>query len=135
MERKDHALASRVSRAMVRALMVTGALSMGMANEVFAEESAPAPDSQSIRERALPPGATCKITTYYSTAQQTQEVGRLSTCPGPDRGMKGRKTAFYEVETIQIGSPGPGGGPHGGPGKLPCEFLASGCSNLPEARH
>ncbi len=124
-----------VGRGTGRAMMAAGLLAMGVAGSVFAEEPTPTPDSQGIQERALPPGATCKITTYYSTAQLTQEVGRLSTCPGPDRGMKGRKTRFFEVETIQISAPGPGGGSQGGPGKLPCEFLASGCSNLPGARH
>jgi hypothetical protein len=55
-----------------------------------------------------------------------------SSCPGASKW--GKVTKFVEVETVDLVPEGPSG-PGGGGGKLPCEFLASGCSNLPELRH
>ena len=82
---------------------------------------------------ALPSGGiTCRITTYYKTEALAAEVGLRSTCPGVKRW--GKTSKFFEVEVINTGNEGPGGG-GSGPGNLPCEFLASGCSNLPELRH
>jgi hypothetical protein len=79
---------------------------------------------------ALPVSQSCRITTYYKTAEMTQEVGVRSTCPGVSKW--GRTSKYYEVETLQTDN---GGGHHtSGPGKLPCEFLQQGCSNLPVSR-
>ncbi len=83
--------------------------------------------------QALPgPGATCKVITYYSDAAKTNQVGTSSTCPG-NRGLHGRRTAYFEVDTIPLGNQGPR--PTKGPGHLPCEFLAAGCGNLPVEHH
>jgi hypothetical protein len=82
---------------------------------------------------ALPSGGiTCRITTYYKTEALADEIGLRSTCPGVKKW--GRTSKYFEVELIDNRNEGPGGGGPG-PGNLPCEFLASGCSNLPELRH
>ncbi len=82
--------------------------------------------------RALPQSITCRITTYFRTAEMDETVGVRSTCPG---GEKWGRTSPYkdiEVVTLDTGGPKPSGG--SGPGGLPCEFLAKGCSNLPAKR-
>lgn len=76
-------------------------------------------------------GITCRITTYFKTVELEKEVGLRSTCPGVKKW--GKTSKFFEVELIDTGHEGSGG--HRGLGGLPCEFLASGCSNLPELRH
>lgn len=80
--------------------------------------------------RAYP--TQCRMTTYYSSAEMSDIVGVRTNCPGAR--SWGRITRFRESEIIQLGGEGPGGGGNG-PGGLPCEFLAAGCSNLPVARH
>ncbi len=75
---------------------------------------------------------SCVIRTYFKTAELTAEVGMRSSCPGARKW--GKTSRFVEVETVDLVPDGPSG-PGGGPGGLPCEFLASGCSNLPELRH
>lgn len=80
--------------------------------------------------QALP--NSCVIRTYYKTAELDTAVGMRSSCPGARKW--GKTSKFVEVETVDLVPDGPGGG-GGGPGSLPCEFLASGCSNLPELRH
>ena len=79
---------------------------------------------------ALP--KSCVIRNYFQTAEMDNQVGMRSSCPGANKW--GKITKFVEVETVDLVPDGPSG-PGGGPGKLPCEFLASGCSNLPELRH
>ncbi len=54
---------------------------------------------------ARPVDGRCRVTTYYADAGMTTQVGTYSTCPG-SRGLTGRRTAFFEVDEIQIG-PGP----------------------------
>jgi hypothetical protein len=81
---------------------------------------------------ALPQSLTCRITTYYSTAEMDDAVGVRTTCPGGS--AWGRTTRFKEVEVGTLDTPQGPGGPGGGPGGLPCEFLAAGCSNLPVNR-
>lgn len=81
---------------------------------------------------ALPNSLTCRITTYYRTADLSDVVGVRTTCPGGS--SWGRTTRFKEVEAVEFDSPEGPGGTGGGPGGLPCEFLAAGCSNLPEPR-
>jgi hypothetical protein len=81
---------------------------------------------------ALPNSLTCRITTYYSTAGLSDAVGVRTTCPGGS--SWGRTTRFKEVEVVTLDSPSGPNGPGGGSGGLPCEFLAAGCSNLPERR-
>jgi hypothetical protein len=78
---------------------------------------------------ALP--KSCVIRNYYNNAELDNQVGMRSSCPGAQKW--GKVTKFVEVETVDLVPDGPSG-PGGGGGKLPCEFLASGCSNLPEAR-
>ena len=78
---------------------------------------------------ALP--RSCVIRSYYDNAELETQVGVRSSCPGARRW--GKVTRFVEVERVDLVPEGPGS-PGGGPGKLPCEFLASGCSNLPELR-
>jgi hypothetical protein len=79
--------------------------------------------------QALP--KSCVIRSYYQTAELDAQVGMRSSCPGAHRW--GKVTKFVEVETVDLSPEGPGG--PGGGGQLPCEFLVSGCSNLPELRH
>jgi hypothetical protein len=74
----------------------------------------------------------CRMTTYYSDAAMSDIVGVRTNCPGG--GSWGRVTRYRETEIVQLGGERPGTGGNG-PGSLPCEFLASGCSNLPVARH
>jgi hypothetical protein len=78
---------------------------------------------------ALP--KSCVIRSYYNNAELDNQVGMRSSCPGAKKW--GKITQYVEVETVDLVSDGPSG-PGGGPGKFPCEFLASGCSNLPESR-
>ena len=85
-------------------------------------------------------GATCSITTYYSDPDKTNQVGTYSNCPGGNRGLHGRRTSYYDVETLQYGDlAGGNSGEDGGKG-LPCEFTAitdeqkGVCYNLPTAR-
>src|SRR5688500_6187608 len=67
---------------------------------------------------ALPRSITCRITTYYQTAEMETEVGVRTTCPG---GAKwGRTSPHRQVEVVTLDTPtGPTTG--GGPGGLPCE--------------
>jgi hypothetical protein len=81
---------------------------------------------------ALPAQKTCRITTYYKQAEMADVVGVRSTCSSPR--SSGRTSRYFETETLQVDSQ-PVGGTGSGPGSLPCEFLASGCSNLPTRRH
>jgi hypothetical protein len=77
---------------------------------------------------ALP--KSCVIRNYFQTAEMNNQVGMRSSCPGAQKW--GKITKFVEVETVDLvpdGQSGPGGG-----GGLPCEFLASGCPNLPVHR-
>jgi hypothetical protein len=78
--------------------------------------------------RALPVQATCRITTYYADASMTTPVGSFSTCPG-SRGLTGRRTAFFEVDAIQVGN-GPRPKPPG-TNPFPCEFQQNCVTNLP----
>jgi hypothetical protein len=72
--------------------------------------------------------ATCRTIIYYADAAHTRSVGAWSNCPGR-KGLSGRRSPYYEVETEEIA----GGG--SGPGRLPCEFLEKGCSPVPTPRH
>jgi hypothetical protein len=77
---------------------------------------------------ALP--KSCVIRNYYNNAALDTQVGMRSSCPGTQKW--GKITKFVELETVDLvpdGPTGPGGG-----GGLPCEFLASGCPNLPVHR-
>lgn len=77
---------------------------------------------------ALPgAGATCRITTYYADASLTTQVGSYSTCPGARR-LTGRRTAFFEVDEVEITPTGP---KPPGPRPLPCEFQKDCVVNLP----
>jgi hypothetical protein len=73
---------------------------------------------------------TCVVPTYYKSAEMEQEVGVRTNCPGVANA--GRTSPHVEVERIQYGESS--GGSPGGARKLPCEFLAQGCGNLPEKR-
>ena len=125
----------RMRNAVIRFTVVAGFLIIGSPLGAWAEEpTAPtAPKDQGVQERAVPPGASCTIVTYYSDAAKTKQVGTFSNCPGPKRGLTGRKTKFFESEKIPLGGPRPQGSP-AGPGSLPCEFLKEGCGNLPTPR-
>ena len=79
---------------------------------------------------ALP--RTCVIRNYYNNAELGTQVGIRSGCPG--HAKWGKITKFVEAETVDLAPEGTGGG-GGGPGRMPCEFLADGCSNLPEMRN
>ncbi len=84
--------------------------------------------------QAAPPSTgTCSITSYYSDANKTKEVGTFSTCPS-NRGLRGRRTRYYDVETVDMGNPGPEERREREPRSLPCEFLAEGCGHLPRPR-
>jgi hypothetical protein len=99
-----------------------------LAASLAAISSAPVLIPQSAA--ALP--KSCIIRNYFQSAELDNQVGMRSSCPGAQKW--GKVTKFVEVETVDLVPDGPSG-PGGGPGKLPCEFLASGCSNLPEIRH
>jgi hypothetical protein len=83
----------------------------------------------------LPQSATalpksCIIRSYFQTAEMEKQVGMRSSCPGATKW--GKVTKFVEVETVDLVPDGPSG--PGGPGGLPCEFLVTGCPNLPVPR-
>ena len=122
---------------LIHSTVLAFALGLGGAVVVAAdEESNPSPPSdQPVLERAVPQGARCAITTYYSDAAMTKQVGTFSTCPGPKpkKGLTGKKTKYFETDTIPLGNPGQG--KPGSPGSLPCEFLKEGCGNLPTQHH
>ncbi len=79
---------------------------------------------------ALP--TSCRVITYYQTAAMETVVGVRTNCPGSSN--TGRTSPHREVETVTLDAPGPGP-VGGGSGKLPCEFLAKGCGNLPVRRN
>jgi hypothetical protein len=84
---------------------------------------------------ALPQNATCLVTTYYKTSALEDEVGRRTQCTGSPATMTGRTSPWHTSERIVVDhGPGGGGGQGGGTIHLPCEFLAAGCSNLPQNR-
>jgi hypothetical protein len=116
----------------MRNLTVTTHLSVlrraALAIALAAVSSAPVLMPQSAS--ALP--KSCVIRNYYNNAELESQVGMRSSCPGANKW--GKVTKFVEVETVDLVPDGPSG-PGGGGGKLPCEFLASGCSNLPELHH
>lgn len=120
---------------LIRSTAIAASLAFGSASFLLAEEPAtpPAPADTGVQERAVPSTGRCSITTYYSDAAKTKQVGTFSTCPGQKRGLTGRKTHFYEVETFEFGAPGVGKPP--GPGSLPCEFQKAGCSDIPGPRN
>ena len=72
--------------------------------------------------------ATCRVITYYKDRAETQNSGVWSNCPG-QKGLRGKRTRYYTVETVQIG--GPRTPPKSG---MPCEFTPKGCPNLPVPR-
>lgn len=78
--------------------------------------------------QAVPVNGVCHVTTYYADASMTTQVGQLTNCPGDHR-MTGRKTPFFEVDNIQIGT-GPRPKPPG-QGPFPCEFQQNCVTNLP----
>jgi len=82
---------------------------------------------------ALPQNTVCIITTYYNNSAFDEEVGTRTKCTGSPMHMTGRATPWHtsEREVLDQG----GAHPPGGPGGLPCEFLAAGCSNLPTVRY
>jgi hypothetical protein len=92
--------------------------------------------------QALP--RSCILRTYYSDADMTEQVGTWSSCPG-NVGLKGRRTAYYEDDSVELSHPRPSAGG----GSMPCEFVqendpitgkpltdysVSQCSNLPILR-
>ena len=94
--------------------------------------------------QAASAGGSCSIITYYSDPEKTNQVGTYSNCPTdtPPRGLTGRKTAYFDVEKVGLGTMG-GGGHGGGTGngqQLPCEFTATNvekedrCFNIPTPR-
>ena len=102
------------------ALMI-GAMLLGTASQIVSAST------------ALSAGArVCRMTTYYKDAEMTTIVGVRTNCPGGR--SYGRTSPYHEVETVELDTGGESGGPSTGPGKLPCEFLAAGCSNLPVFR-
>lgn len=74
---------------------------------------------------------SCRVTTYYQTAEMVTVVGVRTNCPGSSN--SGRTSPYKEVEVIDTSPEGPSP-VGGGPGSLPCEFLAKGCGNLPARR-
>jgi hypothetical protein len=75
---------------------------------------------------------SCVIRTYYRTAEMVDVVGVRTKCPGGR--SWGRTTRFVEAERVDLTPPGPGG-TSGSPGKLPCEFLATGCPVIQGPRY
>jgi Family of unknown function (DUF6289) len=70
-------------------------------------------------------------TTYYSDASKTDEVGEMTLLCSGQRIIEGRRTAYASRSSSPCNS-----GPNpSGPTGLPCEFLAKGCSQLPETRY
>ena len=70
-------------------------------------------------------------TTYYSDASKTNEVGEMTLLCSGQRIIEGRRTAYASRSSSPCNS---GPNPPGQTG-LPCEFLAKGCSQLPETRY
>jgi Family of unknown function (DUF6289) len=70
-------------------------------------------------------------TTYYSDSSKTNEVGEMTLLCSGQRTLEGRRTAY----SSQSSSPCNSGRNPPGQTRLPCEFLAKGCSQLPEARY
>lgn len=83
---------------------------------------------------AAPVQVVCTIWTYYSDREKTDIVGTKTFCPGSGTQRQGRTTRYYTIERESLGPVGGGGHHAGGSGGLPCEFLAKGCSNLPQPR-
>lgn len=73
----------------------------------------------------------CWLRTYYQEPAKATVVGTRTNCPGGQ--ASGRTSRYFEVEIVRLDD-GPRPGGHGGPGSLPCEFLAQGCSVFPTRR-
>jgi hypothetical protein len=71
-------------------------------------------------------------TTYYSDASKTDEVGEMTLLCSGQRIIEGRRTAYASRSSSPCNS---GHNPPSGQTRLPCEFLAKGCSQLPETRY
>lgn len=82
---------------------------------------------------ALPTSSSCTITTYFNNASFETQVGERTQCTGSPTKMTGHTSPYHTTEHVSTSSGGTGH-PHGNPGSLPCEFLQSGCSNLPVNR-
>lgn len=110
-------LVASPARALVRA---RGMLPMSAGLAALLMMAAPA--------QALPVNGVCHVTTYYSDASMSTQVGRRSTCPGA-HGMTGRVTKFFEVDDIPLGT-GPRPKP---PGQqpFPCDLQQNCVSSLP----
>ena len=92
--------------------------------------------------KAAPGGTvTCTITTYYSDASETKQVGTYSNCPTspPKRGLTGRRTQYSESDSVDLTDiRGPLHHPDpGNRAQVPCDLLPeaeripTGCGNLP----
>lgn len=68
-------------------------------------------------------GPTCRIITYFATAQKEETVGTWSNCPGM-KGLQGRRTRHFEVSIEDLPQRKP-------PGSLPCEFQKDCVTSLP----
>jgi hypothetical protein len=68
-------------------------------------------------------------TIYYSDQSKTEEVGELTLLCDGQRVQSGQRTRY----ATRSSSPCNGGGPNPpDTGHLPCEFLARGCSSIPD---
>ena len=81
---------------------------------------------------ALPNQTVCIITTYFNNASFDEQVGQRTKCTGNPVQMTGHTSPYKTTEREVLDTPKPPS--TGGPGGLPCEFLVSGCSNLPTQR-
>ena len=87
-----------------------------------------------LTARASPYGEiSCFETTYYSSPQKTEVVGVYGKCPGGELTGKGEQTPWFRVKSIPAAPANPV--TINPPGSLPCEFLVTGCSNLPVPHH
>jgi hypothetical protein len=77
---------------------------------------------------ALPPNRV--TTTYYETAAKTKKVGSFTLYCSGQSVVKGRETDYSSERSSPCNLPPRDSGGSG----LPCEFLAQGCSPLPQRR-
>jgi hypothetical protein len=102
----------RVSRQLVIAITI------GLTTVLTISEALAAPQCKTLN---------CFDTYYYENASMTKVVGVQSNCPGR-KGLQGRRTKWVEREkdSYKICA--------STPEKIPCEFRANGCKNLPDRR-
>ena len=83
---------------------------------------------------AMATNPSCTVITYYNNAAHSKIVGTRTMCTGQATQVTGHTSPYHKTEKFSTTSGGTGH-PHGTTTQMPCEFNASGCSNIPKSRY